>query len=71
MAPAQVDQERYGLNAAATAPSEWILCGSWDGGAEEEGVLKPEQCHASEEPDSAMPDQQHWYKDPNNSDCPA
>lgn len=70
MAPAQTVQGIHGLGGAATVPSEWILYESLGGGGEEEGVLKPEQCHVSEESDSAMPDQQRWYKDPNNSDCP-
>lgn len=71
MAPPPVVQGRHEISDAATALSEWILYGSWGGEAEEEGVLEPEQCHASEEPASAMPDQQHWYMDPNYSDYPA
>lgn len=71
MAPAQAVQGRPGPSGAGPVPSEWILYGSW-GGAEGEGeALKPEQCHVSEGPDSATPDQQRWYMDPNNSDCRA
>lgn len=71
MVPAQVLQGSHGLSGVVTVLSEWILYGSWGGEAEGEVVLKPERCHASEEPDSAMPDQQRWCTGPNNSDCPA
>lgn len=71
MTPDQAHQGSHGSSGAVTALSEWRLYGSWGGEAEEEVVLKPEQCHASEEPDSATPDRQHWYTGPNNSDCPA
>lgn len=71
MALVQVVRGRLGSSDAGLVPAGWIL-GGFLGGAEGEGeALKPEQCHVSEGPDSAKPDQQHWYTDPNNSDCRA
>lgn len=69
MVPGQVGQERPGPSDAGPVLSEWKLCGSLgvaEGGGE---ALGPAQCHVSEGPDLAKPDQQRCYMDPNNSDC--
>ena len=65
----QVAQDRPWSSAAGPVPFEWKLGGSWGEAEEEEVAQGPEQCHVSEGPDSAKPGQQHWYMDPNNSDC--
>lgn len=71
MALVQAVQGILGLSGAAPAPSEWRLGGSWDG-ARGGGVVRgPGQCHVFEGPDSAKPDQLHWYMDPSSSGSPA